>query len=205
MNYSSQIWLTAEAGEFETFKAQVSQVTKLADWPLASEVAQNVLIYDGAMVAARAADRRQREEVMAEWATALETGPGVIAIRGAITDLDALDRATVVFDEIIAAEKAAGAGAGDHFAKPGANDRVWNALEKHCLYDPANFARYYASDAIAMGAEAWLGRGYQMTAQVNRVNPGGKAQTPTATTISASWHLRRWRAFPRRSTAYRPF
>ncbi|MEM6897753.1 MAG: phytanoyl-CoA dioxygenase family protein [Pseudomonadota bacterium] len=178
MNYSSKIWLTAEAGEFETFKQQVSQITDLRDWPLAAEVAQNVLIYDGEMVEAAAGDRGKREDVMAEWATALEHGPGVIAIRGAMTDHDTLDEATALFDDIIAEEKARGAGAGDHFAKPGANDRIWNALEKHCLKAPANFARYYASDALAMASEAWLGRGYQMTAQVNRVNPGGKAQTP---------------------------
>ena len=29
-----------------------------------------------------------------------------------------------------------------------------------------------------MASEAWLGRGYQVTAQVNRVNPGGEAQKP---------------------------
>jgi ectoine hydroxylase-related dioxygenase (phytanoyl-CoA dioxygenase family) len=28
----------------------------------------------------------------------------------------------------------------DHFAKPGANDRVWNALEKLCLRAPVVFA-----------------------------------------------------------------
>ena len=29
-----------------------------------------------------------------------------------------------------------------------------------------------------MAAEAWLGPAYQMTAQINRVNPGGAAQNP---------------------------
>ena len=43
--------------------------------------------------------------------------------------------------------------------------------------NPANFSAYYSSHGIALAAEAWLGPAYQMTAQVNRVNPGGAAQT----------------------------
>jgi ectoine hydroxylase-related dioxygenase (phytanoyl-CoA dioxygenase family) len=58
------------------------------------------------------------------------------------------------------------------------NDRIWNSLEKHCLADPTNFSSYYASPSIALAAEAWVGTGYQMTAQVNRVNPGGAPQVP---------------------------
>jgi ectoine hydroxylase-related dioxygenase (phytanoyl-CoA dioxygenase family) len=60
----------------------------------------------------------------------------------------------------------------------GANDRVWNALEKLCLLDPAAFARYYANDMLALASEAWLGPAWQMTSQVNNVRPGGAAQTP---------------------------
>ena len=42
--------------------------------------------------------------------------------------------------------------------------------------DPETFAVYYATDAVALVSEAWLGPGYQVTSQVNVVNPGGKAQ-----------------------------
>jgi ectoine hydroxylase-related dioxygenase (phytanoyl-CoA dioxygenase family) len=38
------------------------------------------------------------------------------------------------------------------------------------------FADYYANDVIALVSEAWLGPGYQVTSQVNVVNPGGQAQ-----------------------------
>ncbi|MEM6728535.1 MAG: phytanoyl-CoA dioxygenase family protein [Pseudomonadota bacterium] len=178
MTYSDKIWLSAEAGDFEAFKAQVSKITRAEDWPHASAIEQNVPVYDGATVRAAAPNRSKRAALMAEWATALASGPGVIAIKDAMDDLDAVDEATAIFNAIIDDEKAGGAGAGDHFAKPGANDRIWNALEKHCRRAPDNFARYYASDALAVASEAWLGRGYQMTAQVNRVNPGGAAQTP---------------------------
>ena len=40
------------------------------------------------------------------------------------------------------------------------------------------FVAYYSADAIALGCEAWLGPHYQISAQVNRVNPGGTAQSP---------------------------
>ena len=39
------------------------------------------------------------------------------------------------------------------------------------------FADYYANDVIALISEAWLGPDYQVTSQVNVVNPGGQAQT----------------------------
>jgi ectoine hydroxylase-related dioxygenase (phytanoyl-CoA dioxygenase family) len=88
-----------------------------------------------------------------------------------------VDDVTARFNEIIERERSHGSG-GDHFAKAGANDRVWNALEKLCLVDPAAFARYYANDMLALASEAWLGPAYQITSQVNNVRPGGVAQTP---------------------------
>ncbi len=172
------IWLDKSSGDFEAFRRIVDQKTDATDWPHANSVASNVPIYDGNRVRSAAADPAARLALMAEWNSVFDTGPGIIVIRNAMPDTAVVDAATRVFNSIITAEKAAGSGGGDHFAKPGANDRVWNAAEKHCLADPENFARYYASDAIAMAAAAWLGRGYQLTAQVNRVNPGGAAQTP---------------------------
>src|ERR1700752_2850975 len=40
------------------------------------------------------------------------------------------------------------------------------------------FADYYANDALAVVCQAWLGPRYQVTSQVNVVNPGGKQQVP---------------------------
>lgn len=174
----AKVWLGADAGSFDDFRTLVSQKTELADWPFASECVENVLIYEGNLVRDAAGDAATRAELMAEWVDAFAQGPGVIVIRDALPDHGAIDRATEVFNRIIEDQHRTNSGGGDHFAKPGANDRIWNALEKHCLADPEGFARYYASDAIAMASEAWLGLGYQMTAQVNRVNPGGAAQTP---------------------------
>jgi len=172
------VWLRPESGTLAAFEASRAEALARRDWPLAAEMIRDVPVYDGAMVRKAAAAPEARRDVTAEWVGILADGPGVIVIRDAMPDRAALDRATGIFEDIIAGERAAGGGGGDHFARPGDNDRVWNALEKHCLADPANFIRYYASDAIAMASEAWLGRGYQVTAQVNRVNPGGAAQTP---------------------------
>jgi ectoine hydroxylase-related dioxygenase (phytanoyl-CoA dioxygenase family) len=119
-----------------------------------------------------------RQAVEAELARALAEGPGVVAFKGAFGDTAVVDRATEAFDWIIDVEKAAGGGHNDHFAKAGANSRVWNALEKLAVRDPATFVDYYGNDITALISSAWLGPGYQMTSQVNVVRPGGKAQDP---------------------------
>ena len=172
------VWLNADSGDFETFRQIVSQTADPADTPLASAVVRNIPISEGVQVDAAAMHPARRQALMEEWAHVFAHGAGILVIKQGVADHSVIDRASVVFDQIIADEKRAAKGGGDHFAKPGANDRIWNSLEKHCLADPANFAAYYSSHGIALASEAWLGPAYQMTAQVNRVNPGGAAQTP---------------------------
>ena len=99
-------------------------------------------------------------------------------LEGAFEDLDVVGRVSAAFDAMIADERAAGGPAGDHFAAPGANSRVWNALEKLAVRDPEAFVDYYANDILALVSSAWLGPGYQVTSQVNVVRPGGQAQDP---------------------------
>ncbi|MFD7437759.1 phytanoyl-CoA dioxygenase family protein [Streptomyces sp. NPDC059861] len=159
--------------DLDAFRAQVERTTEAADHPYASSVEQNVLVYDSERL--RVAPDRQ--DVQAELVRALADGPGIVVLRGAFPDPAAVDAVTDVFEALIAEQRASGAAAGDHFAKPGANDRVWNALEKTALYDPRAFADYYANDVLALVAEAWLGPNYQVTSQVNVVNPGGAAQS----------------------------
>ncbi|MGI5439348.1 phytanoyl-CoA dioxygenase family protein [Streptomyces shenzhenensis] len=167
-------WLSEQDCDLDAFRALVERTTRLADHPHASSVEHNVLVYDSARLRA-AGDRR---EVAAELVRALTDGPGIVVLRGAFPDASVVDRVTAVFDALIAEQRAAGATAGDHFAAPGANDRVWNALEKAALYDPEAFADYYANDILALVATAWLGPGYRVTSQLNVVNPGGAAQSP---------------------------
>ncbi|NGO46868.1 phytanoyl-CoA dioxygenase family protein [Streptomyces ureilyticus] len=163
-------WLSEQDCDLDSFRALVEQETAPTDYPQASAIVRNVPVYD--------ADQAEADrEFQAELVHALAEGPGIVVFRGAFPDPEVLDRATAVFDALIAEQRAAGATAGDHFAKPGANDRVWNALEKAALYDAEAFADYYANDVLALVSSAWLGPGYQVTSQINVVNPGGAAQT----------------------------
>jgi len=117
-----------------------------------------------------------RAAVQSELMRALTEGPGIVVFKQGFGDPSVVDRATDAFLGLTDAEKATGGTGGDHFAKPGANDRVWGALDKFAVRDPQAFADYYGNDVIALVSEAWLGRGYQVTSQVNVVNPGGRAQ-----------------------------
>ena len=159
----------------DDIRAVVEHTTDPADYPNADSVEQGVLVY-GSGLRDRAAAPAHRREVQAELARALLDGPGIVVFSGAFPDPTVVDRASAVFTELIAEQKAGGAAAGDHFAAPGANDRVWGALDKLALRAPDVFADYYANDVIALVSEAWLGPGYQVTSQVNVVNPGGQAQ-----------------------------
>jgi ectoine hydroxylase-related dioxygenase (phytanoyl-CoA dioxygenase family) len=161
-------WFTAADCRLEDFRALVEQKTDPTDYPHASDVVQNVPIYDGRTLATT-------PDVQSELARALLDGPGIVMFRGAFAP-DVVDRATAVFFDMIAEQKAAGVVGGDHFAKPGANDRVWGALDKFAVRDPRTFADYYDNDVLALICAAWLGAGYQVTSQINVVNPGGQAQ-----------------------------
>jgi ectoine hydroxylase-related dioxygenase (phytanoyl-CoA dioxygenase family) len=151
--------------------------TDPADYPHAGAVERGVLIYESGRLRKEISSAEGRRDVEAELARALADGPGIVVFTGAFDDLGVVDRATEQFEAIIAAQHAAGGAAGDHFAKSGQNDRIWNALEKLALRAPDVFAAYYANGIVAAVCHAWLGPGYQVTSQVNVVNPGGAAQT----------------------------
>jgi ectoine hydroxylase-related dioxygenase (phytanoyl-CoA dioxygenase family) len=173
---ANRVWLTADSCDLGAFRKIVERSVNSADYPFAHDIVSNVLVYDGLEARNAAASPETRKELMAEWVEALTDGPGIVVIRGAFADLTAIDEANPHFWAIIDEERANNVGGGDHFAKPGANDRIWNALEKLCLRDPAIFAAYYGNPAIALVSEAWLGPSYQITSQLNVVNPGGAAQ-----------------------------
>ncbi|MFJ5899986.1 phytanoyl-CoA dioxygenase family protein [Streptomyces sp. NPDC093064] len=178
-----RVWLSEQDCDLDSFRALVERATDAADYPHASSVDRNVLVYDAERLRG-AAEPAARDALRAELVRALDEGPGIVVFRGAFPDTAVADRATAVFRALIAEQRASGAGAGDHFAEPGANDRVWNALEKAALHDPEAFADYYANDVLALVGEAWLGPGYQVTSQINVVNPGGAAQT-----VHRDYHL----------------
>jgi ectoine hydroxylase-related dioxygenase (phytanoyl-CoA dioxygenase family) len=142
-------WLAAAQCEVADLDQWAQTVTDARDCPQATHIAHGVPIYDAATLrqaqAASATPEQWRKALMAEWAQVWRSGPGVLVVQGLYPDAAVVDAASLEFQHLIAAAHAAGH-AGDHFAKPGANDRVW------------------------------LGPAYQVTSQINCVNPGGQAQ-----------------------------
>ena len=142
----------------------------------AREIREQVPIYDCTELGRLLEDAASRAALQDEWAEILNHGAGVLVLKRAFPDPAPIDDATAVFEAIIHDEREAGGAAADHFAKAGANDRIWNAQQKLCMRDPSVFARYYANPMLVAAAEAWLGPCFQMTSQVNVVRPGGDAQ-----------------------------
>jgi ectoine hydroxylase-related dioxygenase (phytanoyl-CoA dioxygenase family) len=174
----TRVWLNEADCDLADFVAIVGTATDPADYPNATEVVDNVVVYDGDHLRDVFVDPSARRVVQAEFARAFLDGPGIIACRRAFADISVVDAATQAFAAMIARQRAAGTLSGDHYAKPGDNDRVWNALEKLAVEAPDVFVAYYANDIIAAASAAWLGPGYALTSQINQVNPGGPAQSP---------------------------
>lgn len=147
------------------------------------QVVQKVPVYDAASLRETIATDEGSAAAEAELAEVLADGPGIFVMTGAL-EHGVIDRVSAAFEEIITAERAKGGEVGDHFAAGGVNDRIWNALEKLAVDHPADFVDYYANDLIALASRAWLGPGYQVTSQVNVVNPGGVGQT-----VHRDYHL----------------
>ncbi len=166
-----------DSGTLAELEALTARRVEHAQVPLAASVQKNVPIYDMDALRGNLADGAARRDLMAEWAWVLGQGPGVLVLSHAYADTAPIDRATAAYEAIIAREKAAGGGVADHLAAAGANDRIWNSLQKLCLDDPETFALYFGNPVIDAVCEAWLGPFHQMTAQVNLVRPGGKAQS----------------------------
>lgn len=167
--------LRREACDLADLRALVEQPAGAFEY--ADRVEHGVPVYESAAlrraIAAAGSDRPVRDSL----ASVLHDGPGIVVLANAF-DHDIVDRATGAFQAIIDQQHAEGRAVGDHYAKPGANDRVWNAIEKLALAEPEIFVDYYANDMVALAARSWLGPGYQISSQVNVVNPGGEAQSP---------------------------
>lgn len=152
------------------------QAVHMRDVPNAIGAPSNVPVYDVNDLRSALTEPTQRRLLMAEWARILHSGAGVFVLKNACGNLDVIDQATRIFEQIIDREKRANGTGADHFASSGSNDRIWNSLQKLCEASPEVFIDYFANPAINAACEAWLGPNYQMTAQINLVHPGGKAQ-----------------------------
>ncbi len=168
---------TASPDGLSAFQDLISRRVEDDGLRFVDDVRHNVPIFDAVRIRGLCRSPDGSNKVLEEFARVLSAGAGVFVIAGAFADTDIIDRATIAFREMIAAE-AASHSQSDHFAAAGANDRVWNALEKLCVSYPDVFAGYYANDMIALACTSWLGPWYQMTSQINVVRPGGDAQQP---------------------------
>lgn len=170
-------WFSEAGCSLDAFVAELGRGEREHGRPArAGELLRQVPIYDCRDLRGVWHDREALMAWQAEWAAVLRHGAGVLVLAHAYEDTAPIDAATEVFEAIIRAEREQGGGGADHFARAGANDRIWNAQEKLCRQAPEVFAAYFANPALRAVAEAWLGPAYQMTSQVNVVRPGGAAQ-----------------------------
>ncbi len=161
--------------DVEAFAAVCEQQVRLSDYPNAQEVVSKVVIYQADRL--RSAMQQDRTAVLSELHRLFRDGSGIMVVRHAYPDTAVIDRHSEVFRQIIADESASVVRA-DHFAKAGANQRIWNSLQKAAEHSPDSFIEYYANPLLGLISQAWLGPYFQATAQVNVVTPGGQAQQP---------------------------
>jgi len=171
------MWLEQSSVDIDKLRSIVESASGVSALQYCDRMESGVPTYDSDVLRKKISGEAVCREVQSELIQNWESGAGIAVFKNAFNEHQLLDHVTESFFAIIDEEKESGQSHGDHFAKPGANDRIWNALEKFCLKDPGLFVRYYSNDILALTARAWLGPGYQVTSQVNCVNPGGEAQT----------------------------
>ena len=176
INKVSPGYYHSEECNLADFQKIIDQKLAIDSVPHAKEIKKNIPIYDIEELQNIFQNAALKNDLMAEWAWVLRESSGAIVLRNAYRDTSAIDEATQLYEGIIADEKLKSGGGADHFAAAGANDRIWNSLQKLCESSPDVFLRYFANEPIQAACEAWLGPNYQMTAQVNLVHPGGDAQ-----------------------------
>jgi ectoine hydroxylase-related dioxygenase (phytanoyl-CoA dioxygenase family) len=169
-----QGYLSSNDCNLEEFSESLDHTLNQSDVPLAHDIKKNIPIYDVSQI-----DFLDNTQTLrTEWANVLHKTAGVLVLKNAYPDTSCIDAATLIFEKIIADEKAATGDKADHFAASGANDRIWNSAQKLCQSDPNTFAKYFSNLAVDTACKAWLGPNYQMTAQINLVRPTGAAQSP---------------------------
>ncbi len=157
-----------------TFNQLCQQKTKSSSYPLALSIQNNIPIYEGAKLRL-SLNAETSQDYKNEFTHIFEEGPGVIVIQHFFDNDNDIENMSYVFEELL---KQQGKGAGDHFAKKGANGRIWNAFEKSAMHDPSTFIQYYKNPLLQMVAQSWLGPNYQVTTQLNVIYPQGQAQQP---------------------------
>ncbi|KAF2093553.1 hypothetical protein NA57DRAFT_47933 [Rhizodiscina lignyota] len=171
----SRLYSLAEPPSLKEFAAICSQNATSSQYPLASSIESNVVIYNLPQYESLTPERKSA--LQDEWYSVLLSGPGVLVLKGMFKDKPLIEKVNSAYTKIIEQERQSKKG-GDHFAGSGKNDRIWNSFSKHCLVDSSSFLKYYSNPYLALICDAWLGPAYRITTQVNVVKPGGQAQMP---------------------------
>ena len=144
-DHAPTAWIEDADCDLDDFRAQVARDTDLADYPLADDVRQDVLVYSAATLARagpartagradpRAGRRARRGRLRRTRSTPTSsTAPARRSPRSSRRSAPRAPRRATTS------------------ARPGANDRIWNAAQKLALHAPEVFADYYATDALAL-------------------------------------------------------
>src|ERR1700754_1769021 len=103
MHASDTRWSEATC-RIEDLTAVLAEHTDARDFPSATEVLDDVLVYDASRLLVTPS-----EVARAELVRAFSDGPGVVVVRGAYPDPAVVDRATAEFEDMIAEQRAGGA------------------------------------------------------------------------------------------------
>src|SRR5687768_2456705 len=101
-------WLSEQDCDLDAFRAEVERTTDAADYPYATGVRQNVLVYDSERLRTAVTTPDGRREVLAELVRVFTDGPGIVVLQRAFADLSVVDRATAAFEALIADQRASG-------------------------------------------------------------------------------------------------
>ena len=113
--------------------------TEISLYPLASEIDQQVVVYDAERLLARIRGTLPEIlEVQEELQQALLSGPGVFVMRGMVPT-DVIDRAENVTEQV-----------NPRCNGPKGNNsrRTFAYSEKHAKHDPESYADYYGNDVL---------------------------------------------------------
>lgn len=169
----ARLFSVASPPSLEEFKKLTTESIAI-EYPLATAIEANVPIYE--LPSYSELSKEQLSALQDEWYHILLSGPGVFVTKKLYKDIALIEKVNRAFSDIINDEKKQAGKRGDHFAGSGANDRIWNSFSKHCLKDADSFFDYYSNPWLPLISSAWLGPCHRLTAQVNVVKPGAKAQ-----------------------------
>lgn len=111
-------YFNATSCDVEEFRQLVSQKLDAGIVPHAYKVVAGIPVYRVADLETVLAGRESRSRLMAEWAQVMRLHSGVLVLEEAYKDVTPIDRATQVYNRIIAEEKAASGGGADHLQLP---------------------------------------------------------------------------------------